>query len=332
MAAAAADASALVPPAELIDRFRAMLNPLVPADGKLGVAVSGGADSLALLLLAAAARPGAVEAATVDHGLRAEAGDEARMVADLCARLGIRHEVLTVNWGEVPSTALQERAREARYALLRGWAGERGLRALLTAHHLDDQAETLLMRLTRGAGVRGLGAMRSLARTPGGTLPLVRPLLGWRSAVLSDICDNAGVTPSDDPGNRDQRFERARVRAAMAEADWLDPVGLAQSAQHLSEANEALAWATAIVWRRTVRREGARLLFEPGTIPREIRRRVVARAVERLSTEGAAQALRGRELDQLLAALRSGRKATLRGVLCSGGNLWTFEPAPPRSA
>ena len=143
-----------------IDRFRRDLDALVAPDARLGIAVSGGPDSLALLLLAAEARPGQVEAATVDHALRPASKSEAEVVAEVCARLGVPHVILSADWDEKPETAIQERAREMRYRLLGEWARERRL-TILTAHHLDDQAETLLMRLARGAGVRGLAGMRS---------------------------------------------------------------------------------------------------------------------------------------------------------------------------
>src|SRR5437764_4496837 len=153
--------------AALLDRFCADLDALIARDARIGVAVSGGPDSLAWLWLAAAARPGRVEAATIDHGLRAEARDEAAMVADVCDRLGIRHATLTARWSELPETAIQERARNQRYRLLGYWAEERGLDVLATAHHAEDQAETVLMRLSRGSGVRGLAGIRPRSVSPG---------------------------------------------------------------------------------------------------------------------------------------------------------------------
>src|SRR5436309_6569909 len=102
----------------LLERFRAELDALVPPGERLGIAVSGGPDSLALLLLAAAARPGELEAATVDHGLRAAAADEAAVVAEICRELAIPHAILTARWNELPETAIQARAREQRYRLL----------------------------------------------------------------------------------------------------------------------------------------------------------------------------------------------------------------------
>src|SRR4051794_14593028 len=181
----------LAPNQQLVERFSRNLDALIAPGERIGVAVSGGPDSLALLLLAAGARPGLVEAATIDHGLRAEARDEGAMVADVCDRLGVRHATLTARWSELPETAIQERARNQRYRLLGYWAEERGLDALVTAHHAEDQAETVLMRLARGSGVRGLAAMRPRSVSPGAHVRLVRPLLGWRRAELEQICARA---------------------------------------------------------------------------------------------------------------------------------------------
>ena len=150
----------MIPATEAIERFAADLEVLAPAGTLIGVAVSGGPDSLALLLLAAKARPGEVEAATVDHGLRPESAAEAAMVADLCETLGVPHRILVADWIRSPTSNIQAEARAMRYRLLNDWAIERGLSAVATAHHADDQAETLLMRLARGAGVGGLGGTR----------------------------------------------------------------------------------------------------------------------------------------------------------------------------
>jgi tRNA(Ile)-lysidine synthase len=319
------------PLAEAIDRFRRDLDALVDGDTTIGVAVSGGPDSLALLLLAAEARPLKVEAASVDHALRAESRAEAEMVAELCQRLGVPHRILTASWAEKPTTAIQERARIARYRLLGDWARERGLGALVTAHHLDDQAETFLMRLARGAGLRGLAGMRPVARPPGASIAIVRPLLGWRHAELEAVCAAAGVQPIYDPSNDDDRFERVRVRKALAGSDWLDPAALATSAAHLAQADGALRWATDLEWQRGVAAAGGAIVYRPTDAPREIRRRIVRRAVLALATEGSGE-LRGREIDQVIAALRTGRRATLRGVLCSGGPEWRFTRAPARRA
>jgi tRNA(Ile)-lysidine synthase len=320
----------LKPAPELVARFAERLDRLVPPDASIGVAVSGGPDSLALLLLAAAARPGRIEAATVDHALRPGSAAEAAAVAGLCERLKVQHSTLTAPWDQPPQTAVQERARGERYRLLGLWVAQRGLAALATAHHLEDQAETLLMRLARGAGVRGLGAMRPLGPLPGSREKLVRPLLTWSRAELGEICQAAGLDPVRDPSNEDDRFERVRVRKALAAGEWLDPRAIARSASNLAAADIALDWAAAREWERSVSHAEQQIAYAPGEAPLELRRRIVARAVALLATEGKAAGFRGQEIDELLEALRSGQTATLRGVRCSGGEMWTFAPAPPR--
>src|SRR3954454_785271 len=256
--------------AALLQRFRADLDGLVTAEARIGVAVSGGPDSLALLLLTAAARPGQVEAATIDHGLRPEAPDEAAMVAAVCSRLGVRHATLTARWSEVPETAIQERARNQRYRLLGYWAEEHGLDALATAHHAEDQAETVLMRLARGSGVRGLAAMRPRSVSPGVHIRLVRPLLGWRRAELEQLCNAAGLTPAADPSNQDERFERVRVRRALAALDWLDAGAVAHSAANLADADAALDWAARAEWNHHVHEKHRNITYRPSDAPVEI--------------------------------------------------------------
>lgn len=319
-------------PAEvLVDRFRRSLDSLLKPGARVGIGVSGGPDSLALLLLAAAARPGDIEVATVDHALRSDAHQEAEMVAALCKRLGIPHSILTVEWRKKPETAIQERARNARYGLLGKWANEQGLAALMVAHHVDDQAETFIMRLARGAGVKGLAGMRRAVLAPGAKIALLRPLLGWRRSELEQICKDAGLTPAADPGNQDEQFERVRVRQALGQADWLDPKSVALSAGNLAQADAALHWATTQEWKRSVTNGGGAIVYSVTDAPREILRRIARRAVISLASEGDRADLRGRELDQLLAILAGGRKATLRGVLCSGGKQWRFTKAPARN-
>ena len=326
MATAESDKSKIEP----IVRFRSVLDGLVPQQTTIGLAVSGGPDSLALLLLAAEARPLEVEAATVDHGLRPESRAEAEMVARVCERLGVPHKILTAAWDAKPESAIQERARMMRYRLLGEWALERGIGALLTAHHLDDQAETFLMRLARGSGVKGLAGMRRVTRVPGGAFSLIRPLLGWRHSDLEAVCAAAGIEPVEDPSNDDEQFERVRVRKALAQQDLLDAAAVAKSAAHLAEADAALHWAATLEWQRGVSENGEGIAYTPSDAPREIRRRIIRRAVLALATEGGGAEPRGRELDQILAAMVAGGNATLRGVLCVGGPEWRFTRAPAR--
>src|SRR5262249_55451472 len=156
-----------------------------------------------------------------------------------CAGHGIPHRMLQVKVG---AGNLQDRARAARYAALAGWMQDRGLAALATAHHADDQAETLVMRLNRGSGLAGLAGVRARTTVPGTKLPLLRPLLGWRRAELGAIVAAAGLTPATDPSNEDDRFDRARIRKALSEIDWLNVPSLSASAAYLAEAEVVLQW------------------------------------------------------------------------------------------
>ena len=297
-----------------------------PGSDRIGLAVSGGPDSLALLLLAHDAIPELVEVATIDHGLRPESAAEAEAVAALCGQLGVPHATLrpTVS----PTGNLQASARTARYAALGEWALKRGLAAIVTAHHADDQAETLLMRLSRGAGVRGLAGMRSAATVPGHPgLPLLRPLLGWRKAELEAIVAQAGIQPARDPSNADPRFERVRVREELAEAHWLNPAALATTAAHLAEADAALDWAAAREWDEQVTPGETGLIYTP-LAPRAVRLRVIERIVAALGHEGTP---RGSEIARFDDALGAGRVATLGGVRGTPeGEVWRFIPTPPR--
>src|SRR4051812_18533946 len=322
----------MIPESALVQRFGDDLDALVASDRRIGIAVSGGPDSLALLLLAVATRPDGIEAATVDHAFRPGSRQEAEMVGGLCDGLAVPHAILTAEWSAPPETAIQESARAERYRLLSAWATDRGLEAIATAHHLDDQAETLVMRLARGAGVRGLAGMRRKSVVPRSEIPLLRPLLDWRRLELEKVCAHAGVEPAADPSNEDERFERVRVRRALAGAHWLDPPALAASAANLGDANSALDWAARQEWSRGATSDGAEIVYRAGDAPTEIRRRIVSRAVARLATEGQSSPLRGRELDRLLAVLEADGTATIRGVRCSGGSEWRFAEAPRRKA
>jgi tRNA(Ile)-lysidine synthase len=313
------------PPAEAVERFAADLGVLVPADTRVGIAVSGGPDSLALLLLAQAACADRIEAATVDHGLRPESAGEAAMVADLCGQLGITHRVLLADWSESPTTNQQAAARAMRYRLLNQWAIERGLAAVATAHHADDQAETLLMRLLRGSGVGGLGGSRR-KRALSEEVLLVRPLLGWRKSELEALVGNAGLSPVDDPSNRDPKHDRSRIRKLLGSADWLDPARLAASASAIRDADEAIDWALAPLIESRIRRDGDALVIDPTELPREFRRRLLLAAFAEL----AAPVPRGAELMHAMDRLEAGETVTLSGLKLGGGAAWRLTIAPPR--
>lgn len=320
----------LTPGPGSVERFRRDVEALtgaVPAPGRrLGLAVSGGPDSLALLLLAGAAFPGGVTAATVDHGLRAEAAEEVRFVHDLCARLGVPHEALS---GTVAAGNLQDGARELRYALLADWAADRA-RWIATAHQQDDVAETFLMRARRGAGVGGLAAMR--ACRPLGAATLIRPLLGWSRAELAAIVAAAGIDPVCDPSNRDPRFDRARIRALLANGEELSADRLALAARNLRDAEDALGWVEAREWQARATILADAVTLDPAGLPRELRRRLAARAIAAVrAAHGLAGGWRETGLDPLLAALDIGGTGTIADVIGrTKAGIWRFELAPPR--
>jgi tRNA(Ile)-lysidine synthase len=310
------------PPELLVRRFADDFRRLKGAgpDGRIGVAVSGGPDSLALLLLATAAFPGQVEAATVDHGLREAAADEARFVGDLCAARGIPHAVLTLD--ALDAGNVSAKARAARYAALNKWADSKGIDWLLTAHHADDQLETMIMRLNRGAGVTGLSGVRARQGR------IVRPLLSWRRRELVALVVEAGIVAVDDPSNRDDRYDRARLRKSLAGSDWIDPLAVVESAAALADADAAIMWTVDALEAARVRVEEEQVLFDHSArLPAEYVRRLVLRCLRRIDPDCAP---RGAALSRLIVTLESGGTAAIGNILARGGKIWTFERAPPR--
>ena len=316
---------------ELVERFRADLAPLWPSIDdeafRLGIALSGGGDSLALLLLAHSALPGRVEAATVDHGLRPESAAEAQTAADYCHELGVPHVTLQVN---VEPGNMQDRARAARYEALGQWCDERELDALATAHQADDQAETFLMRLNRGSGIEGLSAVRALGTIPGKSIALVRSLLGWRREELAKIVARAGWTPVVDPSNENQAFDRIRMRRHLADNDWLDVAAIGQSVRHLAEAAETLRWAIDREQAERVTFDGQSATYRAGRGGTLLQGGVI-RAIFRHF---------GVQIDQgtaatLVEALSSKKKVNVAGMQAEvsqadGEELWLFRPENPR--
>jgi tRNA(Ile)-lysidine synthase len=184
----------------------------------LAVAVSGGADSMALLLLAqewTEARGGQVVALTVDHGLRSGSAQEAQTVAKWCRELGIAHYILTWKHDSLPASGIQARAREARYALLTDWCNTHGVLHLLTAHHQGDQAETLFMRVGRASRMEGLACMPFTSTAHG--IRLLRPLLGESKAALESHLLYHRQPWINDPSNEFYHYTRNRLRARLQE-------------------------------------------------------------------------------------------------------------------
>lgn len=325
----------------------------------LVLAVSGGPDSTALLVLAARWRGARKHgpdllAVTIDHGLRPESAREARAVKRLAAGLGVRHR--TLRWsGRKPRTGLQQAAREMRYRLLAAAARKAGASCILTAHTLDDQAETVLLRLSRGSGLTGLGAMtwhtpldvsglHARARTGPGFL-LVRPLLDVPKARLVATLERMGFSFVSDPSNRDPRFTRARLRGlmpALAE-EGLDGHRLALLAARIRRANAAIEVAVDAAAEAVslgIGTDRAPIAFDAEKffrLPAELALRLLGRAVAQTGHEGQAQLGKlealSRQLGMAFAAPSSVRfRRTLAGSLLTlAGGVLSFEPAPPRA-
>ena len=308
---------------------------------RLVLAVSGGPNSTALVALAADQRRAGrrfpdLLAVTIDHGLRPEAAAEAASVAELAAGLGVPHRTLA--WrGDKPASGLMAAARAARYGLLAEAAGAFGASDVATAHTLDDQAETVLLRLAAGSGLAGLAAMRPAE--PRGAIRLHRPFLPVAKARLIATLNARGLAWIWDPSNADSRFARPRLRAAEAALarEGLTKERLARLAARAARADAALDAMTDAAAATVTRGggEGGRISFDARGLfglPAEIGLRLLGRAVARLGHEGPVELAK---LEQLFEALSAGRgrafRRTLAGAMVTAeGDAVTIEPAPPR--
>ncbi len=313
--------------------------------GGLVIAASGGPDSTALLLLAARwakwqRQPPQLLAVTVDHGLRLEAAAEAAAVKRLASRLGVRHR--TLRWrGKKPKTGLQEAARLARYRLLGDAAARAGYAHILTAHTLDDQAETVLFRLARGSGLTGLAGMAAASFLPGVSgriILLLRPLLHIPKERLLATLQAAGIGYSEDPSNSDPQFTRARLRAVMPALarEGLDARGLSRLSMRMRRAEAAIEFSvraaraalTPAAWPRRgpIVLDAARFIG----LPAEIGIRLLGRAIAHTGDEGPVELGKLEALyNVLLSAVRLRR--TLAGaVVTLLGDRLSVERAPAR--
>jgi tRNA(Ile)-lysidine synthase len=311
----------------------------------LVLAVSGGPDSTALLALAVRWRgslergPGLV-AVTIDHGLRRESAREAHAVKQLANRLGVRHR--TLRWtGAKPETGLQEAARAARYRLFATAARGAGATHILTAHTQDDQAETVLIRMARGSGVAGLGAMAR--ETPLNGLILVRPLLDIPKSRLIATVEADGLPFADDPSNRDPRYLRARLRHLMPQLaeEGLDARRLALFANRMRRAEAAIEGAVDAAVQAVSDsswNDGGPIALDAQkfrNLPAEVGLRLLGRAIARCGDEAPAGLAK---LEALYAALASAMMAkaprlrrTLAGALVTlAAQALCIERAPPR--
>ncbi|MBW4707635.1 tRNA lysidine(34) synthetase TilS [Roseobacter sp. YSTF-M11] len=300
----------------------------------LGVAVSGGGDSMALLHLLhdfCQHHSIALRAVTVNHGLRPEAAEEVAFVAKTCASLNVTHSVL--HWDEWDRQGnLQNEARKARYRLITAWAKAHGVSHIALGHTVDDQAETVLMRLARGSGVDGLTAMTPRRQVDGVTW--MRPLLHVSRVELRQELNARGLSWRDDPSNDDAGFERIKMRQAL---DVLEPLGvdapaLAQVAENMARAREALNAHAAAAAKGIVSVEaGAFRIDWQGfdALPEETARRIFLRALSWIS--GADYPPRSRAVLRLMAALKAGDSGTLDGCRARrrDDSLWIYREYNP---
>jgi tRNA(Ile)-lysidine synthase len=309
----------------------ALLAPFAGAP-LIALAVSGGPDSLALLDAVdrwrrrRGKRPG-VLVLTVDHALRAGSAGEAAMVAEVAAARGLPARILKRR-GKRPAGDIEAAARVARYRLLIDAAREAGASHLLVAHHLDDVAETFLLRLQRGAGVFGLAAMRA-ALDLGGGLALARPFLKVPRARLAATVRAAGLAAVDDPMNRDPRFARARLRRLLAGTGdaglagaGIDAAAIAATAFRLAKTADAIDAAVTGLFNSSLNVDGLAIArLDPaafGAAPPDIQRRALARLIQGIGGEDYPPRFERLEaLRQSLAAetAESRLKRTLGGVV-----------------
>lgn len=331
---AAPDAAQRRPPPEAPLRageFAKLLARFAPFEPRpaIAVAVSGGADSMALALLAAEwakARGGQAVALTVDHGLRRESLREARTVGRWLRARNIPHHIL--RWpGKKPKSGVQAAAREARYRLLQDWCREHDVLHLFLAHTLDDQAETFLLRLERGSGADGLACMPAVAERP--FVRFLRPFLGVPKARLIATLQARGQDWIEDPSNQAERFARVRIRRLLAAADGLTAVHLAKAAAVMANARAANEKAVAASLARACRIHPAGFIEADMAalrgIPRGVLRRLLLRCL--IAVSGAAYPPRGEKVERLLDAILASagdfRGRTLGGcrVLPDAGKL-----------
>jgi tRNA(Ile)-lysidine synthase len=333
------------------DEANALFGGLADLRGLI-LAVSGGPDSTALFVMAAGwatriksqqRRSPRLVAVTIDHGLRPESRREAAAVKRLARRLGVAHR--TVRWrGQKPSTGLQAAARAARYRLLAGEAARAGFAHIVTAHTLDDQAETLLFRLARGSGLTGLAGMAPISTLPTNgnrEIFLLRPLLGIPKTRLIATLKAGGVDYNDDPSNRDPRFVRTRLRDLLPRlaAEGLDAKALARLGSRLRRAEAAVEFAVgaarAALAPEPWRRRGP-IVFAAGAfgdLPHEVGLRLLGRAIAHVGDEGPVELGKLELVYDSVHASPPLTRRTLAGALISlrDGKL-TVERAPARRA
>lgn len=311
------------------------------AGHSLLVGVSGGPDSVALMgLLAqwAVNHSAKITVATVDHGLRPESRVEAEQVANLAQQLGLPHKIL--HWDEAkPENGLPQAARDARYSLLTAYAAEIGTKILLTAHTLDDQAETILYRLLRGSGPLGLIAMQN--ETVKGNVRLVRPLLNVVKSRLIATCRVHHWPFITDPSNQNDKFTRARLRKIMPllAREGLVPERLITLGQRMLKLEQVIAPQIEALWHAALlEKASTQITFDAGEL-KEAQTLLLERLLQKsMSILQGNQHLRLDRLEALTANLQAAFhemrafRRTLGSCLISfnGNSTLNISLAPPR--
>jgi tRNA(Ile)-lysidine synthase len=304
-----------------VTRFKETIGKLSQRnEARLLLAVSGGPDSLALMLLANAAMPDRIAAATVDHGLRPEAAAEADYVAALCAERAIPHSILRPEHPIIGN--IQSEARRTRYALLEQAADEADCSLIATAHHADDQLETVLMRFARGSGVDGMSGVRPRNGR------IIRPLLEFSKSELEEICKFAGIQPVLDPSNDDAEFDRVAMRQWLARTQHpFNSARATRTATAMQDAGAALLWMTDQLASTRIKKIDDEIQCTAADLPHELQRRLVLTSLAMLDPD---LNPRGDTVERLVDDLRGGRTTTVGDILCKGSDVWRFSPAPPR--
>lgn len=306
--------------------------PYLDGATDIAVAVSGGPDSMALIDMlsrwAAQHKPQlTIHALTVDHGLRAESKTEAASITQwLSVYPNVKHIIL--DWhGEKPTAAIQENARQARYDLMAQYCADHAIKALMTAHHQDDQAETVLFRLAKGSGLTGLCGMQE-AFLYNDNLSILRPLLAIAKQDLIAHCAAHDVPFVHDPSNTNDAFARVRLRqsAAILAEEGLSNKRLATTAMRLRRAENALQEMTEALWHKSANEDTACIVLDAQALksaPDEIALRLIIKSFHKLRP---AQTYlpRMEKIENLCADLQAADTNLTRTL---GGLKFVYQPA-----
>ena len=298
---------------------------VINSDADIAVGVSGGPDSMALCYALSGFFEGSdrtLHALSIDHGLRPEAGEEVRQVAEILNGLpNVQHHILTWHHDEKPTARVQESARNARYDLMKDYMRDHNLSHLFLGHHMDDQAETFLFRLAKGSGLDGLCGMPHIGTR--GDIHLCRPFLDMQKSAIIDFCDDRDIDYIHDPSNESDDFARVRLRKSMdvLSDEGLTPKRLAVTAKRLLNVRGAIDHVVEKEYKKVLsRKDKDRIVLNIGVLfenPFEIVLRVVLKAMAELSPDRdyGVRLERAENLCEDLLKQNEFRKRTLGGVV-----------------